>query len=167
LPLLDVQDISDPQYRTFRQNIPALIALSSVFLLSSRIFTAIRPNAFPTATKTHFLVAFEIVMLLVLHGVGALKIGLIIVLNWALVTWSVQRVRAGHAPAWLTPTLVWVLNGLTIFANDYYEGYSLKAIHPSLAPLVRFHRFSPSRTFVRSPRCPGRIPTRVCSRAGM
>jgi hypothetical protein len=106
-------------------------------------------------------------MLLVLHGVGAFKIGVIIVLNWALVTWSVQRVRAGHAPAWLTPTLVWVLNGLTIFANDYYEGYSLKAIHPSLAPLVRFHRFTSSRSFARSPRCPGRIPTLVCSRAGM
>lgn len=86
-------------------------------------------------------------MLLVLHGVGAFKIGLIIVLNWALVTWSVQRVRAGHAPAWLTPTLVWVFNGVTIFANDYYRGYSLKAIHPSLAPLVRFYRNPLSRTF--------------------
>ncbi|KAJ9110167.1 hypothetical protein QFC20_003019 [Naganishia adeliensis] len=136
-------DISDPQYRTFRQNIPALIALSTVFLVSSRIFTAVRPLTFPTATKTHFLVAFEVVMLLVLHGVGAFKIGLIIVLNWALVTWSVQRVRAGHAPACLTPTIVWVFNGLTIFANDYYGGYSLKAIHPSLAPLDSYSGLLP------------------------
>lgn len=108
-------------------------------------------------------------MLLVLHGVGAFKIGLIIVLNWALVTWSVSRVRTGRAPAWLTPTLVWVFNGLTIFANDYYEGYSLKAIHPSLAALVRFDHTSPSRLSVRSLRLPcrpARIPTRVCSPAG-
>jgi hypothetical protein len=133
-----LQDISDPQYRTFRQNIPALIGLSAAYLLSSRLFSALRPQLFPQSTKTHFLVVFEVGMLLILHGIGAFKIGLIVFLNWALTAWSVRRVSSGRAPTWMTPAIVWSFNGAMLFANDYYEGYSLKAIHPSLAFLVRF-----------------------------
>ena len=77
-------------------------------------------------------------MLLVLHGIGAFKIGLIVLLNWALTAWSLRKVASGRAPTWLTPAIVWSFNGTMLFANDYYEGYSLKAIHPSLAFLVRF-----------------------------
>ncbi|KAJ9109716.1 hypothetical protein QFC19_001946 [Naganishia cerealis] len=131
-------DISDPQYRTFRQNIPALLALGGSYLLLSHAFTLIRPHAFPSASKTQFIVAFELGMLVILHGIGAVKIGLIVLLNWGLTRWSVRLTKGNGAPTWLTPTLVWTFNGLMLFANDYYEGYKLETIHPSLANLVRF-----------------------------
>lgn len=133
------QDISDPQYRTFRRNIPALIGLSTAYLVASRLFSTFQSRLFTRSTKTHFLVVFEVGMLLVLHGIGAFKIGLIVFLNWALTTWSVRKVRSGRAPTWLSPAIVWSFNGAMLFANDYYEGYSLKAIHPSLAFLVRIY----------------------------
>jgi hypothetical protein len=55
-----------------------------------------------------------------------------------------------------------------LFANDYYEGYSLKAIHPSLAFLVRVVSLCPKvASLIISAFRLGRIPTRVCSLAGM
>lgn len=81
-------------------------------------------------------------MLVILHGTGAIKIGLIVLLNWVLTRWSVGLTSTGRAPKWFTPVVVWIFNGLTIFANDYYEGYKFGALHSSFSNLVRHLRFT-------------------------
>lgn len=67
-------------------------------------------------------------MLLGLHGASALKILIIISINYLI-----SRYSGGSA---IGPFFLWVFNGLVLFANETYSGYRFDSLHSSLQFLV-------------------------------
>ena len=128
-----MQDNSDLQYRSFRSNIPALALLLSVFFLLKYIYT--RPifrAAAPPPNNMHrvpFYTAFSIIMLFALDGTSALKVLLILTVNYAL-----ARACKGHRGA---IAVTWLFNGAVLFLNDRHSGYTFASAHPALEFLVR------------------------------
>jgi hypothetical protein len=126
----DRQDNSDPQYRTFRSGLPALLGLATSHLAFSAFFSRIvSPSASSTAK---FTVGFASIMLFVLHGISMFKIFAILGLNYYLARLD--------KPAVLTkvwPALVITGNMILLFLNHRYEGYKLGALHAFFDPLVR------------------------------
>lgn len=68
-------------------------------------------------------------MLVGLHGTSALKILLILCLNYAIAVFSKGSTSG--------PMLTWVFNILTLFANERNAGYRFATLHPALGTLVR------------------------------
>ena len=73
-------------------------------------------------------------MLCVLHGASALKIFVILSINYVLA-------RAGGGRKWAV-LATWVFNGGILFLNEWYHGYTFYALLPSLATLVCALRLS-------------------------
>ena len=126
------QDNSDPQYRSFRDNIPALCLLSSLYLGSSHLYARITTPAGNLTTsleyRTRFISLFAIIMLFALHGTGALKILAILYANYHIAK-QTHRMPIGVP-------LTWMFNIAVIFSNEIYDGYRFAALHPALEPLV-------------------------------
>ena len=68
-------------------------------------------------------------MLVALHGSSAVKIFLIMVVNYAI-----PRTFKGSV---VTPILTWVFNIFVLFMNVLYHGYPFEDVFPPLAFLVR------------------------------
>ena len=68
-------------------------------------------------------------MLFGLHGTSALKILIIISINYLI-----SRYSGGSA---ISPFFLWVFNTLVLFANETYSGYRFASLHPSLEFMVR------------------------------
>lgn len=68
-------------------------------------------------------------MLFGLHGASAIKILIIISVNYLI-----SRYSGGSA---ISPFFLWVFNALVLFANETYSGYSFVALHTSLEFMVR------------------------------
>lgn len=133
-------DNSDAQYRSFRSNIPSLLALATVHIISGQLYTRIsrlfsndyktglpgRPN---TISRVPFLLGFSLLMLAGLHGTSALKILIILAANYGV---SMLRI----------PALTWVFNAAVLFTSNWYEGFHFGAVHGALASL--YTRFLPS-----------------------
>ncbi|KAF9790369.1 MBOAT-domain-containing protein [Thelephora terrestris] len=119
-------DNSDAQYRSFRNNLPALVLLSSAFFLFKFLYRLRR------SPDTHldriylipFIRGFSILMLLGLHGASALKILIIISTNYLI-----SRHAGGSS---IGPLFCWVFNALVLFANETYSGYRFASLHSSL-----------------------------------
>ncbi|KAL0945527.1 hypothetical protein HGRIS_001009 [Hohenbuehelia grisea] len=119
-------DNSDAQYRSFRNNIPALTATASIYLLTKAIFVRLTGKA--RQDNLHhipFNLIFSLIMLAALHGSSALKVLFILSLNFALVK-ATGASRFG-------PLLIWIFNGLVLLANDRYHGYQFGDIADGLA----------------------------------
>lgn len=121
-------DNSDVQYRSFRNNLPSLMLLSGAFfgckLLYthiSRRLTSLSPNDLHLVP---FLFAFSLLMLAGLHGMSAVKVLVILTLNYVIAK-SCRGSKLG-------PVLTWIFNAIVLFANERNEGYRFAAIHPSL-----------------------------------
>ena len=128
-----MQDISDSQYRTFRDNIPYLLTLLIFHPLIRRLYNAFvhpaatqsgnkKEEARPTleeaderfAQRTSFDFGFAVVFLLALHGVSVLKVLAILYLNYQLATALPRR---------YVPAATWSFNVALLFANDIFRGY--------------------------------------------
>ena len=128
------QDVSDPQYRTFRNNIPSLLGLGAAHLGFSKLYSRVLRSCIPTLSPTTYTCGFNIVLMGVLHGANAIKILIIVFLNFMVVRWATNsqngiRGRVGVGS-------IWLYNLGILFANDYFQGYRFGALASSLAPLV-------------------------------
>ncbi|KZV91266.1 MBOAT-domain-containing protein [Exidia glandulosa HHB12029] len=118
-----MQDNSDHQYRTFRNNVPALTALAGAFFVAKAVYTRLSADK----DRIRFLVLFIAAMQLGLHGSSAVKVFLILLGNY-IVGRSLHTTRA-------LPAATWAFNLAILFANELNDGYRFAALHPSLAPL--------------------------------
>ncbi|RKO98755.1 hypothetical protein CXG81DRAFT_15488 [Caulochytrium protostelioides] len=139
-------DNSDPQYRSFRNNIPLLVPVACVYALVSRGLvqrsSPRRPATAPSAvsrrrdgyapldaatvnTDTAFSLMFSLGFLTVFHGASVLKIVVLITLNFAVVR-SLRYSRASVAFAWLYGI------GM-LYANHHFQGYPFGALAAPLA----------------------------------
>ncbi len=119
--------MSDPQYRSFRNNLPSLVILSGSYLicssLHSRLFlpasgVTAEDCSFRLRHRATFITAFSGIMLLILHGISALKILVILGLNFWLI-----RVQKSGAAAKAWPAILIVGNMAILFLNEQYDGY--------------------------------------------
>lgn len=139
------QDNTDRQFRTFRDGLPSLIALASVYLacsktyslyLSRRVCNTGAPPSTPNPTAPYqripFLVTISLVILFILHGISSLKILILLYLNYKLHSIS------GNGK--MTPYAIWTFNIAMLFCNEIFKGYPLGAISSHLAFIVSVHR---------------------------
>ncbi|CAE6420274.1 unnamed protein product [Rhizoctonia solani] len=134
-------DNSDAQYRSFRSNIPALLALSTVHLISGKLYIRIArllhhdPEKNASGGSYHpsripFLLVFSLLMLVGLHGTSALKILVILAANYWIAMLKV-------------PALTWIFNGAVLFASNWYEGFRFGAMHGALGSMDNLPGFYP------------------------
>ncbi|KAH8159235.1 hypothetical protein CIB48_g9018 [Xylaria polymorpha] len=127
-------DVTDAQYRTFRNNMPYLIALLVFHPLLRKLYNLViyRVNSGGQASRptleeadqrlnqrASFDFGFAIIYLLALHGISTFKILGILYLNYRIVT---------TVPRKSVPVATWVFNVGILFANDLGKGYRFKAI---------------------------------------
>lgn len=126
--LMLVQDASDPQYRSFRSNLPALLILAFSYLLCSTLQSRLSPAPHSRAI---FIATFAILMLFILHGLSTLKILSILYLNYLA---SISTKSPTINKAW--PAILIAGNMGILFLNERYDGYQLGRLHAVLQPLV-------------------------------
>ncbi|GAB1311011.1 glycerol transporter [Madurella fahalii] len=127
-------DVSDAQYHTFRTNLPYMALLLVLHPLCRRVWNAVYPvpqelkaakAASPEAAearlqqRTSFDYAFALLYLVVLHGFSAVKILLILALNYKLATGLLRK---------YIPAATWVFNICILFANELCEGYKFRDV---------------------------------------
>ncbi|KAI0353656.1 MBOAT-domain-containing protein [Trametes cingulata] len=125
-------DVSDAQYRSFRTGLPSLFLLASAFLGLQQFYgIAARPIRSLTDRsnlyQVPFLVGFSTLMLFILHGTSAVKVLLILSINYAI-----AKSAAGSKA---NPVLTWVFDGLVLFAIERHSGFRFSTIHSVLSPL--------------------------------
>jgi D-alanyl-lipoteichoic acid acyltransferase DltB (MBOAT superfamily) len=122
-------DNSDVQYRSFRNNIPILVAVMVAhqlitFALKKALERGYQPlNKSPIHWKAIWSGIFSTVFLLALFGLSALKI-------WILLTAHYLLIRAFKSK--LGPVLSWVFGVGILFLNHAFQGYRFGVI-PSLS----------------------------------
>ncbi|KAH9847853.1 MBOAT-domain-containing protein [Lenzites betulinus] len=125
-------DNSDGQYRSFRSGLPSLALLASAFLGLKYLYTFLARQVRHATDGTNlyqvpFLVAFSIAMLFGLHGTSALKVLLIISLNYII-----AKSTSGSKS---NPILTWVFNAIVLFSIDRNSGFKFASLHPLLSDL--------------------------------
>jgi D-alanyl-lipoteichoic acid acyltransferase DltB (MBOAT superfamily) len=129
-------DNTDPQYRTFRSNLPAMAALLTFHPLLRTVW-----NAVTGANNQHqrslgggrarleqrvsFDYAFAYLFLVALHGFSAFKIIAILVANHQIAT---------KLPKQYIPWATWVYNICVLFANELCEGYRFRDTLAHISP---------------------------------
>jgi protein-cysteine N-palmitoyltransferase HHAT len=139
------QDLSDTQYATFRDNMPYLAILLVVQPLLRRVYETIRPlptrNGSSKASGKSFISAIEgdarlerrasfdygfaLVFLTAMHGFSALKVLLILYINFSIGT---------RLPRKLIPAATWIFNISILFANELCGGYKFADMASYIAP---------------------------------
>jgi D-alanyl-lipoteichoic acid acyltransferase DltB (MBOAT superfamily) len=144
--MLTNQDISDAQYSSFRDNVPYLAILLVVHPLLRRVYNYLQPlpvrKAAPKSNgnshisaadgdarleqRASFDFGWAIIFLAALHGFSALKIFLILYINFNLAT---------RLPRKYIPTATWTFNIAILFANELGGGYPFSKIARIMTPL--------------------------------
>jgi protein-cysteine N-palmitoyltransferase HHAT len=134
---LNSQDTSDHQWNTFRSNLPMLIGLLGLYMLSSTLFNRFyRPS--PSASsislppKAIFVLSFALPLLFLLHGSSLPKILAILSLNF----WVSRTARWGGKWSRAAPAVGWAFNLAVLFSNELCEGYRWESLSSGLAWLV-------------------------------
>ncbi|CAI7661600.1 unnamed protein product, partial [Penicillium manginii] len=131
-------DNSDAQYASVRDNIPYLFLLLIAHPLARRVYQsfASRPNIgtkSPVAAagevqldqRMRFDFAFGMIFIVALHGISALKVFLILFINY----------RIGKSlPRAYVPAATWTFNIGILFANELLGGYQLEPIAMFFSP---------------------------------
>jgi len=140
------QDISDAQYRTFRQNVPYLATLLLFHPLLRRLYELVRPlpqrsgpprsagNTYVSAAegdarleqRASFDFGFALIFLGALHGFSAFKVLLILYANYNIAT---------TLPRKYIPAATWIFNIAILFANELSDGYKFAKMAVYLSPL--------------------------------
>ncbi|KDQ15838.1 hypothetical protein BOTBODRAFT_107948 [Botryobasidium botryosum FD-172 SS1] len=129
-------DNSDGQYRGFRNNIPALFALATVFLVLGKLHSWIfAPKMQSISRRTElfrvsFLAVASVVVVTALHGASVLKIFAILLINYSIAKLSPQSPNSI-----VGPLLTWAFNMVMLFSNELNDGYKFGRLHSSLAVL--------------------------------
>lgn len=125
-------DITDPQYHTFRSNLPYMGSLLIVHPLLRKVWDAVFPiqkrskdGPARLEQRASFDFAFAVVYLLALHGFSALKVLLILRLNYMIAT---------KLPRNYVPVATWAFNIPVLFANELCQGYHYRSIAQYIAP---------------------------------
>ncbi|KAG8784269.1 glycerol transporter [Serendipita sp. 397] len=125
-------DISDPQYRSFRGNFLNLCALAVLHLVITKSYGFFVSKYGSRSTgkrndnlhRIPFTAGFATLLIIGLHGSSSFKVFAIIVINYLLAK------RLGGLR--IAPIILWTVNLLILFSNEYYDGYRFSSIHPSL-----------------------------------
>ncbi|KAL8681943.1 MAG: hypothetical protein Q9186_001951 [Xanthomendoza sp. 1 TL-2023] len=138
-------DNSDQQYSGFRDNIPYMFLLLVFHPVLRRLYESLRPlgqkpasppqkassgsqDSFADARlsrRVYFDVGFACIYLLALHGTSALKILVILYINFTL---------AKSLPKTYLPLATWFFNVGILFANELCRGYPYAGVARSLSP---------------------------------
>ncbi|KIY74160.1 MBOAT-domain-containing protein [Cylindrobasidium torrendii FP15055 ss-10] len=110
-------DLTDPQYRAFRGNLPALIGAAVGHALLTRLV--------PTRNLN---IIFSVGFVAVLHGTSVFKVFLVL-----LASYSVRRNKA----------MTWIINVAILFTASYFNGIPYTSLHPSLAWLDAYSGLYP------------------------
>lgn len=134
-------DVSDAQYRTFRENIPYMLLLLVLHPTLRRVYEKLRPIT--TKSKAGFTIngksgrattaegearleqrasydfGFALVFLSALHGFSMFKIVAILYLNYGIAT---------KLPRKYIVAATWAFNICILFANELNEGYKFEKI---------------------------------------
>lgn len=111
------QDLSDPQWRIWREIFPYLCVAFAIFLILSNL---IRKFTYQEGKKNIIILLFYTIISLssicVLHGYDTIWLLLISLINFAI-----SRIFKGSM---LNPFFTWVFNIIILWTADYYSGYS-------------------------------------------
>ncbi|KAL6234704.1 hypothetical protein BDW75DRAFT_211519 [Aspergillus navahoensis] len=134
-------DNSDAQYSGFRDNIPYLLILLVVHPFLRRVYEYFaRASSTPAANNTTSVAAagdarasrrirfdyyFALVFITALHGISAIKILIILYLNYKI---------AKSLPRQYVPAATWTFGIGTLFANEFCGGYPLARVISFWAP---------------------------------
>ncbi|KEY65633.1 hypothetical protein S7711_07882 [Stachybotrys chartarum IBT 7711] len=126
-------DLSDFQYRTFRWNLPYTVALLVIHPLLRTVWNAVHPARAARGDdgrsrfekRVSFDYGFAFVYLVALHGFSALKVLLILWINFQLAT---------KLPKRYVPAATWAFNICILFSNELCQGYHYKAMAARIAP---------------------------------
>ncbi|KAF9173953.1 glycerol transporter [Mortierella sp. AD010] len=124
-------DNSDSQYASFRDNIPSLVAVVSIYVPLSYIFRSMFASSASALKdprqplyRTYFFLAFSIIYLYFMYGNSLLKIGAIVIINYVIA-------KVGRGAKWM-PLATWFFNLAVLFMNEAYDGYRFGDFHESL-----------------------------------
>ncbi|KAJ2714909.1 glycerol transporter, partial [Coemansia spiralis] len=120
-------DLSDGQWRTFRQHLPefAVAMLAYVALNWAARWATRHSKAAGALPSLWFPGIFATVFVVVLSGASIVFIAALVAGNYVLAKRAAGR--------WWAPWSVWACNIAMLFANEYGDGYSFGRIHPDLA----------------------------------
>ena len=139
-------DNSDTQYRGFRDNVPYMALLLVLHPLLRRTYESFRSKGDlqqangtkhredsvtqPAAnarveTRIRFDLAFAAVFLLALHGISALKVFLILYVNYQIAT---------RLPKEFVSIATWIFNIGILFANELCRGYPFASVAALFLP---------------------------------
>lgn len=125
-------DITDPQYRTFRSNLPYMGLLLILHPLLRKAWDAVFPiqkrskdGPARLEQRASFDSVFALVYLVALHGFSSLKVLLILRLNYMIAT----RLPRNYVPA-----ATWAFNIPVLFANELCQGYRYRSIAQHFFP---------------------------------
>ncbi|KAI8993660.1 MBOAT, membrane-bound O-acyltransferase family-domain-containing protein [Pilobolus umbonatus] len=108
-------DNSDAQYSQFRDNLPRLIPLVFIHLISSHA-----NRHYHWLSPIKFTCIVSLIAVFLFHGASALKIILLLSINY-----GIGKYLGGHR---LNPVLTWIFNLTVLFANEHYNGYRFQSI---------------------------------------
>ncbi|KAF6842820.1 Glycerol uptake protein 1 [Colletotrichum musicola] len=131
-------DVSDSQYHTFRQNLPYMALLLTFHPLLRKVWNFV----FPVPKDLHkrsveeqgdarleqrasFDYRFALVFLFALHGFSALKVLVILRMNFQI---------AKSLPRKYVPAATWTFNICMLFANELAQGYKFLAMARYFSP---------------------------------
>lgn len=133
------QDNSDAQYASFRDNIPYLALLLIAHPLVRRVYQSFtsragaQPKNLNPSTagdvqldqRMRFDFGFGLVFITALHGISALKILLILFINYRI---------GKNLPRKYVTAVTWTFNICILFANELCGGYQFEKIALLLSP---------------------------------
>jgi hypothetical protein len=129
-----LQDNSDNQYASFRDNIPTLVPLSLTYLALSYLYQRYCCSSTPikhpnqTLSRTYFILGAAFLYIAVTNGTSIFK-----VLFIATVSYTIGMLTKG---SWLNPALTWGWNLAVLFANEWNDGYRYGQLGEPFAFLV-------------------------------
>ena len=127
-------DNSDSQYSNFRDNIPYLLILVIFHPLLRRIYNTVFPIRAASSSSNEpsklqhdtrlnqrigYDFAFALILLCALHGFSAIKVLVILTLNYLI---------AKKLPRNYVVPMTWLFNVTTLFANELCKGYPYSSL---------------------------------------
>jgi hypothetical protein len=91
-------------------------------------------------SPTAYICGFNVILMGILHGANAIKILVIVFLNFLVVKWATNKSSGSRGRAGVAA--IWCYNLGILFANDYFQGYRFGALASSLEPLVSANFYS-------------------------
>lgn len=121
-------DVSDAQYTFFRQNLPILLGVAMLHLILSQIVKSLFPES-PRA-RVWFNIVFSFVFISYTNGACIVFMAALALINFLL----------GRLPGPWAPALTWMFNLTILVTNDWYRGYSFRAVFGSSLGWLDGHR---------------------------